>query len=85
MNYKELMGFGDKKKKVIKEQIIEKYAISESITSSDFYNALTPMEQYDVKKYFGKEVKLFNENIGFDKTDSLVNGMKIPKKYLIKK
>ena len=85
MNYKELMGFGDKKKEVIKERVIEKYEVSENITSSDFYNALTPMEQHDVKKYFGKEVKLFNEIIGFNKTDSLVNGIKIPKKYLIKK
>tara|TARA_Y100001938_G_scaffold64979_1_gene90304 strand:+ start:367 stop:630 length:264 start_codon:yes stop_codon:yes gene_type:complete len=87
MNYKELMGFGEKKKKIIKEQIIKvnKYLISEKITSSNFYNELTPMEQHDISKYFGKEVKLFNENIGFDKTDSLVNGIKIPKEYLIKK
>ena len=87
MNYKELMGFGVKKKKIIKERVVEidKYLISEKITSSDFYNQLTPMEQHDINKYFGKEVELFNESIGFDKTDSLVNGMKIPKEYLIKK
>jgi len=84
MNYKELMGFGSKKKKIIKEQVTKKYLISEKLTSSDFYSGLTPMEQYDIGKYLGKEVELFNENIGFDKTDSLVNGMKIPKEYLIK-
>ena len=87
MNYKAIMGFGKKKvkSKIIKEEKVNKYILSESIISSDFFEELTPVEQLDLQRYIGNEVQIFDENIGFDKMDSIVNGIRIPSNYLIKK
>ena len=85
MNYRDIIGFGKKKvKKPIKEQKNNKFILSENIKNSLFYDELTQVEQYDLERYIGNEVQISNEGIGFNKTDSMVNGLKVPQKYLIK-
>ena len=87
MNYKEIMGFKKNKKiKPINEnKNVNKFILSENIINSPFYENLTPVEQYDLNRYVGKEIHLFENYIGFSKTDAMVNGLKVPNNYLIKK
>tara|TARA_Y100000593_G_scaffold12233_1_gene22374 strand:+ start:2413 stop:2691 length:279 start_codon:yes stop_codon:yes gene_type:complete len=70
-------------KKIVKETKVEKkYFISEDIRNSQYYNSVSPLDQYNLERYMGKDIKLFEGTVGFSKTDSLVNGVEIPFKYL---
>ena len=87
MKYKDMIDemYGIKKpiqKKIIKEVVVKKYYLSEDIRNSKFYNNITPLDQYNLERYINKEIQLFEGVIGFTKTDSLVNGIEIPFKYL---
>ena len=88
MKYKDMINemYGINKpvqKKVIKEEvIIKKYYLSEDIKNSSFYGNISPLDQYNLDRYIDKEIQLFEGTIGFTKTDSLVNGVEVPFKYL---
>ena len=59
--------------------------VSPSIKSTSFYNNLDFLSKQNMDGYIGKSVGLFEGKIGFDMRDSLVNGMKIPSKFLMEK
>ena len=59
--------------------------ISPLIRESRFYKRLDYNQRNDLNKYMGKSIFLFEGRIGFDKRDSIINGLEIPKKFLIEK
>ena len=90
MNYKDLMkemyDFGEpKKKKVIKKIPAKKYTVSEDVRNTSYYENMTPLEKFDLEKYIGEEVKLFEGVIGFNKVDAIANGIELPNKYIVEK
>ena len=91
MNYKDLMkemyDFGETKKEKIveKEKPTKKYTLSETIRESAYYDNMTPMDRYNIDRYVGEEIKLFEGVVGFDKVDSIANGVEVPQKYIVEK
>jgi len=90
MNYKDLMNemydFGKpKEKEVKKKKPTIKYTVSEDIRTTSYYENMTPLERFDLEKYIGEEIKLFEGVIEFNKVDSLANGAEIPSKYIMEK
>ena len=89
MNYKELMkemyDFGKPKKKVVKKIPAKKYTVSEDVRNTSYYENMTPLERYDLEKYIGGEIKLFEGVVGFNKVDSITNGVEVPQKYIVEK
>ena len=91
MNYKDLIGemYGFKKPK--KKKIVEikkptkKYTLSENIRKSAYYDNMTPMDRYNIDRYIGTSIKLFEGVVGFDKVDSIANGVEVPQKYIVEK
>ena len=89
MNYKDLVNemydFMKPAKKVTSKEVTKAYTLSESVKESNFYDNMTPLEKYDVDKYIGEEIKLYGGVVGFSKSDSLVNGVEVPQKYIVEK
>ena len=90
MNYKDLIGemydfVKPKKKLVEKKKPTKKYTLSEDIRKSAYYDNMTPMDRYNIDRYVGPEVKLFEGVIGFSKSDSIANGVEVPQKYIVEK
>ena len=90
MNYKDLMkemyDFGKPEKKVVKKTPPDKkYTISEDVRHTSYYENMTPLEKFDLERYIGEEIKLFEGVVGFNKVDSLANGVEIPNKYIVEK
>ena len=90
MNYKDLMkqmyDFGKPEKKIVeKKSPVKKYTVSEKIRNTSYYENMTPLERFDLEKYIGEEIKLFEGVVGFNKVDSLANGIEIPNKYILEK
>ena len=91
MNYKDLIGemydFGKPKKKKLVEvkKPTKKYTLSETIRESSYYDNMTPMDRYNIDRYIGEEIKLFEGVIGFTKSDSIANGVEVPQKYIVEK
>ena len=90
MKYKDLMNemysFGKPKKKIVEvKKPTKKYTLSESIRESAYYDNMTPMDRYNVDRYVGVEIKLFEGVVGFSKSDSIANGIEVPQKYIVEK
>ena len=89
MNYKDLIkemyDFIEPEKKVVKKRVHRKYTISEDIRNTSYYENMTPLERYDLEKYIGGEIKLFEGVVGFNKVDSITNGVEVPQKYIVEK
>ena len=90
MKYKDLMNemysFGKPKKKIVEvKKPTKKYTLSESIRESAYYDNMTPMDRYNIDRYIGEEIKLFEGVIGFTKSDSIANGVEVPQKYIVEK
>jgi hypothetical protein len=89
MKYKDLMGemydFGKPKKKKLVEvkKPTKKYTLSETIRESVYYDNMTPMDRYNIDRYVGEEIKLYEGVVGFDKVDSIANGVEVPQKYIV--
>ena len=86
MKYKDLMkemyGVSSSKKVKVKKPI-KKYTLTKSVTESSFYDNLTPMDKYNMNRYIGKEIRLYEGTIGFSKSDSIANGVEVPQKYIL--
>ena len=68
MKYKDLMNemysFGKPKKKIVEvKKSTKKYTLSENIRKSTYYDNMTPMDRYNVDRYVGEEIKLFENNL----------------------
>ena len=90
MKYKDLMNemysFGKPKKKIVEvKKPTKKYTLSESIRESAYYDNMTPMDRYNVDRYVGVEIKLFEGVVGFSKSDSIANGIEVPQNYIVEK
>ena len=89
MNYKDLMNemydFGKPKKKVVKKIPAKKYTVSEEVRHTSYYENMTPLEKFDLEKYIGEEIKLFEGVVGFNKVDAITNGIELPNKYIVEK
>ena len=89
MKYKDLMKemYGVTKSSIkpkkIKKQITQ-YTITENIKESSYYDNLTPMDKYNMNRYVGKKVNLYEGVIGFSKSDSIASGVEVPQKYIQK-
>jgi hypothetical protein len=44
---------------------------------------MTPMDRYNIDRYVGEEIKLYEGVVGFDKVDSIANGVEVPQKYIV--
>jgi hypothetical protein len=86
MKYKDLMNemYGiPVSKKVKEEKPVKRYALSETIRESNYYDNMTPMDKYNIERYINKEIKLFEGVVGFSKADSLASGVEVPNKYIM--
>lgn len=89
MKYKDLMKemYGVTKSSIkpkkIKKQITQ-YTITENIKESSYYDNLTPMDKYNMNRYVGKKINLYEGVIGFSKSDSIASGVEVPQKYIQK-
>ena len=73
------------KEKKENHEVTVSHSVSPKIKKSPFYNNLSPLEKYNVDKYVDKKVNLYEGVIGFNKVDSLTNGVEIPEKYLVER
>ena len=73
MNYKDLIGemydFGKPKKKKLVEvkKPTKKYTLSKTIRESAYYDNMTPMDRFNIDRYVGEEIKLFEGVVGFNR------------------
>ena len=59
--------------------------VSDLIKGSEYYSELDYTDRGNLSNYINKSIGIYEGKIGFDKMDSMVNGMEIPSKYLIEK
>ena len=59
--------------------------VSSLIKESSYYNNLDFGDRNNLDNYIGKSILLFENKIGFDRKDCIVNGLNIPPKYLMEK